>query len=119
MAQPNQNSNALTFAQNTINLAAALMAHLAQAQAMQEQQSVKGYLTNINAMQTYALNADGSQGATDGSPVEGNPIVNLNVTPYALGVGYSAVVTDLVNFLTGAASVAQTDRRPAMQALLS
>jgi hypothetical protein len=117
MAQPTQNANALLFAQNEINLANQLSALLSLAQTMQQEQNVKGYLANINAMQTYALNADGTAGATDGSPVEGNPIVGLNVTPYALGVAKSQLVDDLVSFLTGSAA-SQTDRRPAMQALL-
>jgi hypothetical protein len=119
MAQPTQNANALTFAQNIINFNSQLKYLLGLAEDIQESQANHNYAANLQAMPTYALNADGSQGATDGSPQQGNPIVGLNVSFYNLDQSRINLANDLVTLLTGSGAVSTLDRRPKIDALLT
>jgi hypothetical protein len=69
-------------------------------------------------MPTYALNSDGTAGATDGTPQQGNPITGLNVKFYDLDQARTDLVNDFVAFVTGSGAAAQLDRRVQINALL-
>jgi hypothetical protein len=53
--------------------------------------SLRAYQTAWNALDTYSYNANGSQGATDGTPTSGHPIVGANIAASDL-----ATILDIV-----------------------
>lgn len=108
----------VAYAQALGALAAQIQAVYEQALVLQSQQTVHDYVTKFNNTPTYALNADGSAGATDGSPNTANPMVGINVSANAVSafVGYG--LNDFVTWFTGSGATAQADRRSATGGLL-
>lgn len=117
MANPTQNANALTFLADTVSFAAQLRSLYDFARSIRDRQAAHNYAANLQAMPTYAVAADGSQGVADATPVQGHPIAGQNATFFALDQGRINLVVDLVSLVEGAA-VATLDRRPTINALL-
>lgn len=118
MAQATQNANALAFLRDITDFAQQLKTVLAAAQSIQARQATHNYAANLQAMPTYAMNADGTALAVDATPQQGNPIVGVNLSFYSTDIFRSTVIDDMVKMLTGSGDVAASDRRPRIDALL-
>lgn len=82
-----------------------------------ERQTEDDYVSTWNAQATYAVNADGSQGATDSVPNTAHPIVGQGVSAGALSTAVGYLCNDFVSFVENG-TPSQADRRPAIDALL-
>ena len=82
------------------------------------QQANNDYVTTWNNQPTYALNTDGSQGATDASPNTSHPIVGKDVAAADLSAFIGYGLNDFITFVEGTGAVTQADRRPALNKLL-
>ena len=112
------NTNAITFISELQSFAAQLKLLLVTASDIQDRQTINNYTANFAAMQTYTLNADGTQGNTDVIPVATHPIVDVHVSSSELSGALGYGVNDFVSFMTGSGPVSQSDRRSAIGALL-
>jgi hypothetical protein len=103
-----------------VGLAQTLAAFLSEAQAIIQQYNVDGLAAIFAGMNTTALNADGTLGTPDVTPVSGHVIdtryysgVNFPVAATTLAAIVS-MVNDVNTYLGGAAGVAQNSEAPAL-----
>jgi len=113
-----QQANATQFANDCISAASQLRTLLDTFGQLQARQAAHDFVTTLNNQPTYAVNADGSQGGTDGTPNTAHPIVGIGVAAADLSAFIGYGVNDLVSFLTGAGTPGYTDRRTAIGKLL-
>lgn len=85
---------------------------------LKQRESTHAYSTIYNNTSTYALNLDGTPGATDSNPVPSHPMSGTYLAANDVNgfVGY--VVNDLYNFLMGISGPTVADRRPAIKGML-
>lgn len=108
---------AITYGQTLVSLAQQLVSLRAQCKALQVQKQNNTYDTVWAAMGTAPMNADGTMGAKDSSPVIANPIIDpSNATPtYYLPsktqlANLEALVDSYLVFLDGSTTTAQLNR---------
>lgn len=116
-------SQAVNAANALANLMVSVQSLRTQAKDFVQQYSNQSYVAVWNALPTAPVNADGSLGTADGSPVTSNPIDTRIVTALNKSVsatGYAnaeAVLTAFLTMLDGSAAVAQLNRGASVDAL--
>jgi hypothetical protein len=117
MANPGTQQNAINTLTDWVNLANQFWSLYTACKTMYQRQAQHGYVALYNATSTYAVNADGSPGATDGSPNNAHPMQGTYLTANQISGFDGYAVNHFIDFVEGNA-VATADRRPAIQQML-
>jgi hypothetical protein len=75
----NKNAEGIATAKELLDICTSIKNLDAAIKNLTARASQRGYQTEWNALDTYAVNANGTQGATDGTPTSGHPIVGVDI----------------------------------------
>jgi len=119
MAVDTPSNRALACANDLIAWEQRLEQLLLDARAISTRVTQGNFQGNWNAMATYLVSTNGTQGATDANPVNTHPIVGLNVPANTLQ-GFSFMVNDFITFMTSTnTSPPQQNREATIETAIS
>lgn len=118
MTNPGTQPNAFNALTDFQALASQFWALYVDCKTMFQRQAQHNYTAIYNATSTYALNADGSPGAADGSPNNAHPMAGTYITANQVTGFDGYAVNDFIAFVEGTGAPSQADRRLAIQQML-